>query len=57
MPVHAGQATQQAHAHLLQRAVVQVMAALVAGRLHVGDQPCCGRGQRAEWHVEERGLL
>jgi hypothetical protein len=39
MSVHAGQAAQELHPHGLQRAVVQVMAAPLAGHEQVGAQP------------------
>ena len=42
MSLHPGQATQELHPHRLQGAVVQVMAAAVAGHEQVGAQPSCG---------------
>jgi hypothetical protein len=42
MSVHAGQAAQELDPHCLQGAVVQVMAAAVAGHEQVGAQPGCG---------------
>ena len=42
MSFHAGQATQELHPHRLQGAVVQVMAASLAGHEQVGTQPSRG---------------
>jgi hypothetical protein len=41
MPLHTGHAAQELHSHRLQGAVVQVMAAALAGHQQVGAQPSC----------------
>jgi hypothetical protein len=57
VPRHAGQAAQELDPCCLQGAVVQVMAAAVAGHQQVGAQPSRWCGEGAEGGVEEAGLL
>jgi hypothetical protein len=48
--------TEQRDPHLLQRAVVQVVAAAASGRLHVREQPQRRMRQRADRRLVEPGL-
>src|SRR5207253_7286956 len=54
--VSTGKVAEQLHAHVLERAEVEIMASAVTGRHDVADQPAHRAGESVRCAIEESGL-